>query len=90
MEKGSFPLTATVQTFCRFSYLQNLKLQNAGFVSALRIKDGRADLKQRFVATEKLRLERAAGRSLFGLYRNPFTDHPCMLYCNPMLQDAYP
>lgn len=49
-----------------------------GLVSALRIHGGHADFKQRFVETERLKLERKAGRAMFGTFRNPFTHHPCV------------
>jgi carotenoid cleavage dioxygenase-like enzyme len=42
----------------------------------LRFEDGHVDLKQRYVRTERFRNERAARRSLYGLYRNPYTDDP--------------
>jgi carotenoid cleavage dioxygenase-like enzyme len=42
----------------------------------IRIENGHADLKTRYVQTEKLKLERAARRPLFGAYRNPFTNDP--------------
>ncbi|KAK3346045.1 carotenoid oxygenase [Lasiosphaeria hispida] len=46
-----------------------------GSVTAIRIGGGHADVKQRYVRTERYRLETAARRSLFGRYRNPFTDN---------------
>ncbi|VBB81651.1 Putative carotenoid cleavage dioxygenase [Podospora comata] len=56
----------------------NAPIEGDGNVCALRIKDGRVDLKIRYVDTERLRLERQANKRLFGLYRNPFTHHPCV------------
>jgi carotenoid cleavage dioxygenase-like enzyme len=47
-----------------------------GAVSSFRIKDGHVDFRQRYVQTDRYRAERAARRSLFGAYRNPFTDDP--------------
>ncbi len=47
-----------------------------GAVSMFRIKNGRVDLKHRYVETDKYKLEREAGRALFGAYRNPLTDDP--------------
>jgi len=47
-----------------------------GMVSRFRFKDGRIDLRHRWVHTDKWRLENAAGKSLFGAYRNPLTDDP--------------
>lgn len=46
-----------------------------GMVTRFRFKDGEVSLRQRWVHTDKFRLEREAGRALFGAYRNPLTDH---------------
>ncbi|KAK4194150.1 putative carotenoid cleavage dioxygenase [Triangularia verruculosa] len=56
----------------------NAPIEGDGNICAIRIKDGRADLKVRYVDTERLKLERQANKRLFGLYRNPFTHHPCV------------
>jgi carotenoid cleavage dioxygenase len=56
----------------------NPPIEGDGNMSAFRIHDGKVDLKPRYVDTERLRLERAAGKRLFGLYRNPFSHHPCV------------
>lgn len=45
-----------------------------GMVSLFRFHDGKIDFRQRYAQTDKWKLERAAGRSLFGAYRNPLTD----------------
>ena len=45
-----------------------------GMISMFRFKDGRVDFKQRYAQTDKWKLENAAGRALFGAYRNPLTD----------------
>lgn len=45
-----------------------------GSVTAIRIEGGHADFKQRFVRTDRYKAETAARRSLFGRYRNPWTD----------------
>jgi carotenoid cleavage dioxygenase-like enzyme len=45
-----------------------------GMVTAFRFQGGAVGLRQRWVRTEKFNLERAAGRALFGAYRNPLTD----------------
>lgn len=47
-----------------------------GMVGRFRFKDGKVSFRQRYVITDKLRAERAAGRALFGRYRNPLTDDP--------------
>ncbi|KAF3064914.1 Lignostilbene-alpha,beta-dioxygenase isozyme III [Daldinia childiae] len=46
-----------------------------GSVTAIRIKDGHADFKQRYVRTDKFLKEEEARQSLFGRYRNPYTDN---------------
>lgn len=47
-----------------------------GMVSLFRIRDGKVDFRQRYAHTDKWKLENAAGRSLFGQYRNHLTDDP--------------
>ena len=49
-----------------------------GVVSAIRFEGGRVHFGMRFVRTQKYEAEDAAGRSLIGLYRNPFTDDPLL------------
>lgn len=46
----------------------------------MRIRDGHADFKQKFVRTEKFVIERAARRAVFGKYRNRYTDDPRVKY----------
>lgn len=45
-----------------------------GMISMFRFKDGNVDFTQRWAKTDKWKLENAAGRALFGAYRNPLTD----------------
>ncbi len=47
-----------------------------GMMSAFYIRGGQVDFRMRYVQTDRLKAERAAGRALFGGYRNPFTDDP--------------
>ncbi|HTN60793.1 MAG TPA: carotenoid oxygenase family protein [Devosia sp.] len=47
-----------------------------GMVSLFRFKGGKVDFKHRYIQTDKWKLEREAGRALFGAYRNPLTDEP--------------
>ncbi|EXJ65589.1 uncharacterized protein A1O5_11116 [Cladophialophora psammophila CBS 110553] len=49
-----------------------------GHISAFRFHNGQVDLKMRYIETERYLLERKANKSLFGLYRNPYTHHPCV------------
>lgn len=57
---------------------ENVPLDGDGSISAFRIRNGRVDMKIRYIETERYRLERRANKALFGLYRNPFTHHPCV------------
>lgn len=47
-----------------------------GIVTLFRFHDGAVHMKQRWVHTDKFQLEAAAGRALFGAYRNPLSDDP--------------
>ncbi len=49
-----------------------------GMISMFRFRNGRVDFKQRYAQTDKFKLEREAGRALFGAYRNPLTDDPAV------------
>jgi carotenoid cleavage dioxygenase-like enzyme len=51
-------------------------LSGDGMISALRISDGKASMAMRYVQTARHKAEVAAGKTLFGIYRNPFTDKP--------------
>ncbi|KAF5559137.1 beta-carotene 15 15 monooxygenase [Fusarium phyllophilum] len=45
-----------------------------GNITAIRIQNSHADYKQRYVRTDRFLAETKERRSLFGRYRNPFTD----------------
>jgi carotenoid cleavage dioxygenase-like enzyme len=45
-----------------------------GLVGLFHFRGGKIDFKSRFARTDKWKLERDAGRALFGAYRNPLTD----------------
>lgn len=47
-----------------------------GAVDMFRFRDGRVDFRTRFVRTPRFLAERAAGRALFGYYRNRLTSDP--------------
>src|SRR5271154_1506522 len=51
-------------------------LSGDGMVSAIRLTAGKADFAIRYVSTQRHQAEVAAGRALFGKYRNQFTDRP--------------
>lgn len=55
-------------------YDDDVYINGDGAIDAIRIKDGHADFKQKFVRTEKFAIERAARKSVFGKYRNRYTD----------------
>lgn len=61
---------------------ENGFVEGDGNVCAVRIQDGKASLKMRYVETERWQLERAAGRRLFGIYRNPYTNDASVRYAN--------
>ena len=45
-----------------------------GMMGKFTVKNGKVGFKQRYIMTDKLKLEKAAGKALFGRYRNPLTD----------------
>lgn len=47
-----------------------------GMINAIVFENGHADFRMRYVMTERLKNDRKARRSLYGQYRNPFTDDP--------------
>jgi carotenoid cleavage dioxygenase len=54
----------------------DISFNGDGQVSQFRFEKGRVDFKHRWVRTDKWKLEREAGKALFGAYRNPLTDDP--------------
>lgn len=52
---------------------RDISLNGDGMIHRITLDNGHADLKTRYVQTEKLKLERTARRALFGLHRNPAT-----------------
>ncbi|WP_431817177.1 carotenoid oxygenase family protein [Gordonia jacobaea] len=60
------------------SFIPNdLALFNSdGMVMSFTFRSGRVDFKSRYVRTPRFVAEEKAGRSLFGAYRNAFTDDP--------------
>ncbi|QKX54962.1 uncharacterized protein TRUGW13939_02052 [Talaromyces rugulosus] len=53
---------------------EDIHFNGDGSITAIRIHDGHADFKQRYARTDRFLAEEAAGKSLFGKYRNPYTD----------------
>lgn len=56
----------------------NPPIEGDGNICAFRIQDGSVGMKIKYVETERLKLERKENKRLFGLYRNPFSHHPCV------------
>lgn len=57
-------------------FLDDVPFNADGTLSMFRFENGRVHLKHRYVRTERFKAEHAAGRALYGKYRNPFTDDP--------------
>lgn len=57
-------------------FAHDIDFDGEGHASMFRIKDGHVDFRSRFVRTQRWKAQRAARRSLFGMYRNPMTDDP--------------
>jgi carotenoid cleavage dioxygenase-like enzyme len=57
-------------------FLDDVPFNADGTISRFLFENGRVHLRHRYVQTERFKAERAAGRALYGRYRNPFTDDP--------------
>lgn len=69
-------------------FVDDVPFNADGTVSAFRFKDGRVSLRHRYVQTDRFKAERAAGRALFGKYRNPFSDDPAVAGMNRNLANT--
>lgn len=56
-------------------YQDDIHFNGDGSVTAIRIQNGHADFKQRYVQTDRYKAETAARGAVFGRYRNPWTDN---------------
>jgi isoeugenol monooxygenase len=54
----------------------DIYINGDGMVSMYVLANGHADMRTRYVRTDKFQAEREARRALFGKYRNPWTDDP--------------
>ena len=52
----------------------DISFNGDGMITRFHIHDGQCDFRQRWARTDKWKLENAAGKALFGAYRNPLTD----------------
>ncbi|KAJ5848392.1 hypothetical protein N7455_012349 [Penicillium solitum] len=56
-------------------YDSDIHFNGDGNVTAIRIQNGGASFKQRYVHTDRYEHESKHGKALFGKYRNPYTDN---------------
>jgi len=56
-------------------YDSDIHFNGDGNVTAIRISNGKAHFKQRYVHTDRYNHETKHGKALFGKYRNPYTDN---------------
>ncbi len=52
----------------------DISFNGDGMITRFHFHDGQCDFRQRWAQTDKWKLEHAAGKALFGAYRNPLTD----------------
>ena len=57
-------------------YVGDIPFDGEGHVSMFRIKGGHVDYRTRYAKNQRWKAQAEARRSLFGMYRNPFTDDP--------------
>ena len=57
-------------------YAGDIPFDGEGHVSMFRIKDGHVDYRTRYARNQRWKAQHEARRSLFGMYRNPFTNDP--------------
>ena len=74
--EGSFFRATPDPAFAPYMEDSAASLSGDGMISVLRIAAGQASFAMRFVQTARHQAEVAAGRALFGKYRNRFTDRP--------------
>jgi carotenoid cleavage dioxygenase-like enzyme len=73
---GSFFRAVPDPAYPPFMEDSGATLSGDGMISALRFAGGKASTSMRFVQTARHKAEVTAGETLFGTYRNPYTDKP--------------
>lgn len=68
----------------------DIALNHDGMIGRFHFHDGRVDYAMKYVETERYLAEKAAGRALFGQYRNPFTDDPSVKGVDRTLANTTP
>ncbi|MFZ1988838.1 MAG: carotenoid oxygenase family protein [Alphaproteobacteria bacterium] len=56
----------------------DFSISGDGMISYFEFANGHADYKSKYVLTDRLKADRAARKSMFGAYRNPYTDDPAV------------
>lgn len=69
-------------------FANDVPFNGDGMVSMFRFQGGRVSLKSRYVRTDRFLAEQAAGRALFGRYRNKWTDDPAVAGMNRNLANT--
>src|SRR6201996_2364571 len=69
-------------------FAHDIPFNGDGMVSMFRFHGGHVDFKSRYVRTDRYKAERAAGRVLFGRYRNKWTDDPSVAGMNRNLANT--
>jgi carotenoid cleavage dioxygenase-like enzyme len=88
--RGSFFRATPDPAFAPFIEDDNV-LSGDGMISRLRInEDGSADFDSKYVATARHLADVAAGKALFGRYRNPYTDDPSVAGVDRTLANTTP
>jgi carotenoid cleavage dioxygenase-like enzyme len=54
----------------------NIPFDGEGHLGLFKFQAGRVEFRSRFARTQRFKAQAAAGRGLFGMYRNRFTDDP--------------
>jgi carotenoid cleavage dioxygenase-like enzyme len=64
------------------AYVGDIPFDGEGHVSMFRIQNGHVDYRTRYARNARFVAQAEARRSLFGMYRNPFTDDPSVAGMN--------
>lgn len=74
--EGIFCTVGPESAFLPKPAFHHVPIHGDGMLSSVRIKNGKATYKSKYVMSDKLKAEMEAGKALFGAYRNPWTDDP--------------
>ncbi|HEY8507992.1 MAG TPA: carotenoid oxygenase family protein, partial [Steroidobacteraceae bacterium] len=71
-------------------FADDAPLHADGYISAFRFNNGRASFQGKFVRTPRFEANLAAGRQLFGYYRNRLTDDPSVRHLDGTVANTAP